>query len=368
MSDIINYQMSAEVDSMDPIESDFFKSVIATNVNIDPSKMINEIDNIVHNVDFNNYEALEVDKSAIIANSTDYKICPTCNIRGKILETLIICEQCGMEREYNENIFDTYNMSYESNYNTSAKSFMTFNIIGNNAYCYHRSFLKTCADYSMYRNANNKKEIINRIYQYEGNKPPHNIINQTAELFDQIKDKGYVFRGDGKLGVIGACLYYTCIANNLTRTPKEIASIMNVDDKFISNGDRILLELNELGIITIPTDHEPIGDYLNQYLPIFGISEKYKQFIIDLITRMEKKHVHIKNESRTSTKCIGSIYLLTQRIPELHHIKKELIVSECHISKATFIKYYNLLMNNPSIVKKVFKKHRIPQPNDWRGL
>ena len=66
-------------------------------------------------------------------------------------------------------------------------------------------------------------------------------------------------------------------------------------------------------------------DYLDQFFPVLGIPDKYKQFVIDIINRADKKYLHINNESRTKTKCIGVIDLLTCRIPELRHIKKDTI-------------------------------------------
>jgi predicted transcriptional regulator len=90
--------------------------------------------------------------------------------------------------------------------------------------------------------------------------------------------------------------------------------------------------------------------------------------VADIINRSEKKNVHIMNDSRTTTKCIGAIFLLINRIRGLSHITKDHIVKECNISKSTFIRYYNLLMTNYKIIKPVFKKHKIPMPTDWRVL
>lgn len=335
--------------------------------NIDTKQLINSMNSIINSRDDMDFihDDLETNTKEII--EVDHMLCPICNIPGKLTESHVICEQCGMERVFDSHQSEKYSATVDQNYNTMDKSFMTFNIIGVNSYCYNRSLLKTCADYSAYRNNSNKKEIINRIYQYEGNKPPMNIINGTADLFDQIKNKGYVFRGDGKLGVIAACLYYVSVEHNLTRTPKEISSIIGVEEKFISQGDRILQELNELNVISIKTNHKPLNDYLNMYFPSLGIPDHYRGFIIDIIARAERKHLHIRNESRMTTKVVGAIYLLTMRVPELKHITKHKISDECNkISKTTFIKYYNLLCGNYKVIRKCFRKHHIPMPTIWR--
>ena len=53
--------------------------------------------------------------------------------------------------------------------------------------------------------------------------------------------------------------------NHITKTPREIASVMEIEERFLSQGDRIIQELNEKGIITIPTILRPLKDYLDQY-------------------------------------------------------------------------------------------------------
>jgi hypothetical protein len=162
--------------------------------NIDNSKKIKLIEDD---------SKLEV-KLNIVNVKKDYKKCPKCDIYGKINDNVIICELCGERRPWQIN--EKYSISIEQNYNTSSNSFMVFNIIGKNSYCYQRSFLKTCANYSSFRNNNNKKEIINKIYQYSGNKIPINICNLTAELFDQIKQKNMYI----EVTVNGVLLAHVC--------------------------------------------------------------------------------------------------------------------------------------------------------------
>jgi transcription initiation factor TFIIIB Brf1 subunit/transcription initiation factor TFIIB len=310
-------------------------------------------------------------KIELTDTNVNYKKCPECGLMCKINETTVICEKCGLEREYDAHNTGAYSSSIDQGYNTSNNSFMSFKVIGKNYYNYSKNLYKTCANYPSYRNNSNRKEIINKIYRYEGGRIPLNVCNMTADLFDQIKQRGYVFRGNGKWGVIGACLFYSCIICGLSRTPREIANIIDIEDKFLSQGDRILQGLNELKIISIPVENNPISDYLNQYLPALGIPIKYKQFIIDLISRADVKRIYIGkgNQSRITTKCVGAIYLLCMRMPNLNHIKKDDISRECvKISKSTFIRQYNLLMEHGAELKKVFRKHKIPMPVEWRDL
>ena len=296
-----------------------------------------------------------------------YTMCPKCNIEGTLSDGSVYCPQCGLETLVVDDN-NKFSFSIEKDHNVSSNSFMSFNFIGKNSYCYQRSFLKTCANYSSFRRNNNRKDLYNYNYQYEGKKIPKNAIKLAIELFSKIKENNYVFRGNGKKGVLGACLFYSCVMNHITKTPREIACVMEIEERFLSQGDRIVQELNEKGVINIPTILRPLNDYLDQFFPALNIPDKYKPFVADVIARAEKKNVHIMNDSRTTTKCIGAIFLLINRIRGLKHITKDHIVKECNISKSTFIRYYNLLLTNYKMLKPIFKKHRIPMPSVWRDV
>jgi hypothetical protein len=299
---------------------------------------------------------------------TDYKLCPVCKIQCEIDNTTIICKQCGNERQYDCHTADNFSLMVNNCYNTTGNSVTPFTIIGTNAKPLQIGMMKICADNSRYSDNNIKKDINNRIYQYEGTQPPDDIIDAALDIFNQIKANGRVFRGDSKWGIIGACLNYAFIKENMTKPPREIARIMDIDEKYLSQGDRVLQELNEMKIIDIPTNYNPLNDYLNQSMKILGIPLEYKEFVKHIIARAERKHLHAKNESRLTTKVVGVLYLLTRRIPELRHIKKDTISKECNnISKSTYIRYYNLICSNYVILKKSFRKYKIPQPIEWRA-
>ncbi len=294
----------------------------------------------------------------------DYKMC--CGVYGQIADGFILCIKCGIERPWNENEYNSIT-SIDLNYTTSSNSYTRFNIVGRGCQANQRMYMQVCANYELYRNNFNRKEIMTRIFQ-SGKKISVTVIEDAVEIFEQIKQRGYVFRGNGKWSVIAACLFYTCIKHGLTKTPREIAAIMSIPDKFLSHGDKIMQELNELGVISIPTIFRPIGDYIDQFFPQLGIPMKYKDFVIALVARAEKKHLNIHSESRTTTKCIGAIYMLCKRVPSLRHIKKEHISTVCGISKSTFIRNYNQLRDNPAAIKPTFIKYNINMPVEWKNI
>jgi transcription initiation factor TFIIIB Brf1 subunit/transcription initiation factor TFIIB len=139
-----------------------------------------------------------------------------------------------------------------------------------------------------------------------------------------------------------------------------------IEEKFQSQGDRILHDLNEKGIISIPTKINPIYDYINRYFEILNIDSKYKAFVIDLIKRADEKNIHLLHDNKTNTKAIGSIYILIDRTEYKNKITKEKIEKECGISKTTFIRYGDIIYNYYKLFKRIFKKHKISMPIEWK--
>jgi hypothetical protein len=347
-------------------------------VNLDVPIQSNEV-----NLDVPIQSNIDLDKQINICNNKDEKLCNTCLMPYKILDECLICEKCGIEKVIESEIdTENYNMCLESNYNSNSDSYVSFSFKGKGSYGYQKALLIACSDYTAITHKEVLKELMNIIDQYEGNKLPKNIINLAIDLYFTIKSKAneyfsaiygennikkkLILRGKGKLGMYADCLYYACIMENLSRTPREIANIVNIEEKYMSAADKKIQEFYELGLIDLPINIRLIDDYINRYFPLLGIPMKYKDFIIYLINRAEQKYIHINNESRISTKCIGAIYLLCQRIPELKHITREIIAQNCKISKSTCNKYYQLLISNWKYIKKAFKKYRIPQPIEWK--
>ena len=292
--------------------------------------------------------------------------CIACNTELYKSGSILVCSNCGMESESTSNLTEeAYSSSALTECNINDKGFIPIKMVG--SYGCQRSLLKICSNYKKYRTNNNLKDMKEWNTQSTKHRIPKNVIKEANEMFEQIKDHGFVFRKDVKKGVLSACLYYACYNNNISKTPAEIAHFSGIDEKFHSAGDRKLRDLNEKGIIHIPIKVDPISDYIDRYLTILKIDKKYKKFLIDLIAKAEEKKIHMIHDSKHTTKCVGAIYMLVDRVPKLKKtISVEQIEKECDISKTTFIRYYTILGKYSNQLKNVFKKHKIPMKNTWR--
>lgn len=297
-------------------------------------------------------------------------ICMTCGSALYYYDSVLICNNCGEEasiRAYNT-MEEEFSTSALTECNVNAYGAMSIKMSGKNSYALNRKLYQTCANYATYR----KNTTLKAMLQWNNDSTTHHIpkfvIREANDMFAKIKEHGYVFRKDGKNGVISACLYYRCYANGLTKTPSEIAQFSGIEEKFHSFGDRVLHNLHGLGIVDIPMKINPIADYVERYMELLHIDKKYKPFVVELIERAENKHIHILHDSKNSTKAIGAIYMLIQRVPELRSaISKEKIDAVIGISKTTFMRYYEILCKYYKRIKLVFKKHKIPMPISWRN-
>lgn len=296
------------------------------------------------------------------------KDCYKCGGLLRTKHNVMICQKCGLEIQgviVSTQEDESTTICQDANVND--KGFISMKIVGKGSYGFNRNLLKNCADYTRYRKMTTLKEMNNWNSQSLDNQLPKNVIEDANDMFATIRDHGYVYRKDVKKGMQGSCLYYMCHINGISRTPAEIAKIAGTAEKFLSAGDRQLRDLNERGIITLPAKIDATSSYVNRYFELLQIDEKYKPFVLDMIAQADEDRLHVLHDSKSNTKCIGTIYMLIDRVPDLRKtIDKEKIEKECDISKTTFVKYYTMLCHYYRRFAHIFIEHRIPLKSEWR--
>lgn len=318
-------------------------------------------------INYTTSDELSLDNDITFSNTMNTSHCSSCNATLYKVGSSLVCKKCGLE-EQNTNNFDEEDYSTSAVYdgNVRTEGFLAFKLTGKGSYGNQRSMLKTCASYKKYRKSTVLKDLKNWNIHSDIH-IPKNVITEANEMFAVIKDNGYVFRKDGKKGVLSACLYYACHNNGISKTPYEISKFYDIEEKFHSFGIRILQALNALDIIKIPEKINPIISYISRYMTALDIPIKYTQFVIDLIEKAEEKKIHIIHDNKNNSKVVGAIYMLIERVPELRdRISKEIIEKECKISKTTFLRYYKILCKYHNRLRNVFKRHHISMKKEWR--
>lgn len=303
--------------------------------------------------------------------------CKNCGQDMLVNSDMMICKNCGMEVKNDTAVGVEEHTSAKTN-NVNSNGYLSVKIVGKGNYVHQKNMYKTSSSYPQ----KSRIDILREMKRYNDNsdmiKFPLDILQQTCEMFSAIKKSGMIFRKDGKRGVLAACIYYSAYAAGITKTPIEIANFIGINEKFYIQGDRIVQELSERGFITISQKINPTNDYVERYMTLLGIisdkaveersadEKRYKEFVIDIIARAEKYKLHIINDSKPNTKAIGVIYLLTLREKNLRHVRAAQIESTCAISRNTYMKYYELIIQHYKLFKKSFKKYRILMPKGWK--
>lgn len=308
---------------------------------------------------FNNKEFDDIeDREEVLNNGLrqDWKMCTDCKIRMQPMKTSYRCTACGQDIQMFEQEME-FSTSIIDNYNTNEACSLSIKIVGKDSYKYHKALLRTSSDYSKIQSSNTNKQLNRFNSQTNDSKLPIIILKEAAELYSQIQKHNIVRRGNGRKGALGACIYFVCNKHNITKKPKEIAKFLGIEESYLSKGDKLLRRLHSEGKIDIPIYHDPKDAYLLQYFEALQIDGKYKAFVSEVIDRASNIDMMGENNSRISTKCAGTIYML--KTQESLEFTKTDIVKYCKISKSTFIRYYDFLLQNRKLLKDIFKKYNI---------
>lgn len=319
------------------------------------------------------------------AKNCDIMTCSECN--GIIVNTQrgFECEQCGkIENIIEYNGDQTGSTDLNNSYNTSNNSATPIMMIGPNSYKFSKQIFYNNSNYAKVQKKNTVDQITNCVNQYKGKPPAKYIILEAAELYFNVQ-QFCIKRGDVRKGTMAACLYRICKKHEFHRKPKEIAEIFNIEQSELSNGEKILDELEVSCPINIPDEtdeYKQIISFINRYFEILGIPSdelndtpkdrpNYKSFVYNLVKFTQKKK--IAESSIISSKTAGAIYILTRGRKELN-ISRDKIGLECNISKSTFNRFsqaVDLILDENyeykhirSQLRNIFKKHDVELPND----
>ncbi len=344
-------------------------------------KLLNPFDDGLGSVEI---EQVEEQKQVYVIPTEEKFICQFCAIpMVQVPAGGMRCEKCGYLDESEAYDLDIGNESIADQYNTSENSSMATRVVGpgrNGQRVLHSSPGPNGNRNIQHRETVNK---ISAIVLRKDQSISQKVINDAADLFCQVQ-KHQVLRGGVRKGTQAACLYRVCAPNRISRNIREIAQLFEVDQSEVSNGDKILDELYANGLITKAfheedqTEDMQISDLLMRYFNSLEMIERCRVANLDLdnirlfCTRLVRftKVYRIAEGSMISSKCIGSIYVLSQQIPELK-IDRDTIEKKCKISKSTFNRFGKCIAMElrgtettrehvRGRLRQVFKSHGVP--------
>lgn len=294
----------------------------------------------------------------------NYMICEDCYVNLESMEHSFRCPNCGIEKKSYEETSD-YSASVANNYNTNNHSAVAFKVSGVDSYKYNKGLqINTGSDYSKTRIKDNIK-LLNQCNARSSKSLPVSLLVEAAEMYNIIQinavihKKDCVFRGNGRMGVLGACLYFVFTQHRITKTNKFLADFLDIEESYISKGRNKLKSLEKQNIITLPEYHDTKDDYIFQHCEGLRIDKKYMNCISEIIDISRSTKMRGENNADTISRCAGVIYLLKSQL-NLPFNEKD-IHKVCRREIATFKKFKKYLIINRKNINKILKKYNIPK-------
>ena len=190
----------------------------------------------------------------------------------------------------------------------------------------------TYKERSKYKTFNEIKRVC------ETNDLPLIIIKEANSLYS-ICSEHRITRGNNKLGLIAACVYFACKNCSVPRSAKEIASMFSIKSVLVTKGVKHLQETlqsnrNNERIEKTTTINQ--NDFIERFCSKLSISEQDTVEIVK-ISQQTVKH-NLVSENTPPSIAAGCIYLycLEKQLP----VTKRDISQQCNISEVTIHKSY----------------------------
>ena len=189
-------------------------------------------------------------------------------------------------------------------------------------------------------------EEFQRITMYANNAGiSKKIIDDAIRYHKKICEYEQTFRGDNKDGLIAASIYISCRINNYPRTPKELASIFNLDVTSATLGCKNAQTI--INILEKDMDNKDKTlfcktkpeDFIERYCSKLNINVELTKLCKFIAKNIEKKDLMPENTPQSIA--AGIVYFISQ-LCRLNVSKRD-VKSVSEISEVTINKCYKKL-------------------------
>jgi len=187
------------------------------------------------------------------------------------------------------------------------------------------------------------------------------MIIDDAVIYHKKISEAKTFRGCNRDGIIAATIYISCRINNYPRTPKEIATMFNLDNTSATKGCKNAISIiNELECYMVNEDKTsfckttPLS-FIERYCSKLGINNELTMVCKFIATTILNNDLVPENTPHSIA--AGIVYYVAQ-ICNLNVCKKN-VSSVSEISEVTINKCYKKLeqLNINLVPKKIIDKY-----------
>lgn len=172
---------------------------------------------------------------------------------------------------------------------------------------------------------------------------PQAVVRYAQNLYKLISDKD-LKRGDSRIGIMGACIYYGCRARNIMKKEKDIAKDFGIEQKYVSSGCDILAEyLFQKGMdaekVLAPFS---IFDYIEEFSNLLELTDRFKTKALRVAIVVDTHSSQLKNMPYSLA--AGCIYFVAAESKkyDTSTFKRDM-KAKCDLSDVTIAKCYGNL-------------------------
>lgn len=171
---------------------------------------------------------------------------------------------------------------------------------------------------------------------------PEIIIKESHVLY-KIVSGTKISRGSNRLGIIAACVYFSCKINEVPRSTNEIASIFSISVPIMSKGCKKFQEIMQLNKVDINRIHRTntitIDDFIDRFCSKLELNNE-DIHNIKHISYLSQVY-NLVNDNTPPSMAGGCIYLYIKDCGLLY--TKKNLADICKISEVTINKCYKKL-------------------------
>jgi len=176
----------------------------------------------------------------------------------------------------------------------------------------------------------------------------YKAISECKHIEGKNKDKYIIIRGKNRISLIAACVFFACKRKGMTRSPKEIADIFDINYTDITRGCKNFQKFIKKGNIDINTGFSLPEDFVSRFCKDLHIKDKYVEESINIaknIRRMNIASVHTPFSIATSS------ILLMAEFNNIENINKRRLANKFGVSEVTISKTYKKIEEYKDILK-----------------
>lgn len=178
----------------------------------------------------------------------------------------------------------------------------------------------------------------------------YKTINESKHESGKNVGKNIIIRGSNRKGLIASCVFFACKRKGMTRSPKEIAELFDIDTGELSKGCKHFNKLVKIKKIELDTGNTLPEHFVDRFCKDLKIKKEYSNHAFQIAQNIKK--LNIASIHTPFSIAITSILLMAEYY-KISNISKRKLADKFNVSEVTIVKtmkkieaYKNILVNN----------------------